>query len=131
MSVVRQETVTVGSRAVKVRELTVAEVRAWLQRAEEHADEALAEPFDLVGELLLDGLTLAEVALMTDLEVEAMELLTPSALQELVDKCREVNPHFFGLRERLLRVAAAGPGVPSRGSTPGSADSSDSATPRS
>lgn len=87
--------VIIGERRVTCRELLVGEVRDWL------ADLSLAES-DLVGDDMWDGITLAELGRLTDLNPLEADALSPSEVQYVVDAARECNPHFFGLRARLL-----------------------------
>lgn len=86
-----------GIAGIRARELTVADIRALLKGLE-------AGPVDLIGETLLDGVTLPELLAMTDATAEALEALTPSQLRALSDVCREVNADFFGWRARIMTV---------------------------
>ncbi|MDP2431261.1 MAG: hypothetical protein Q8O33_04465 [Pseudomonadota bacterium] len=105
-----EKTITVGDRAVTVHELTVADIRAWLKSL-----ESPAEP-DIVGVALIDGVELADLAIMTDLPVEVIEASSPSELRAVFDACREVNADFFALRGRLETIGKASlasmPGAP-------------------
>lgn len=42
---------------------------------------------------------------MTSLKVEEMDSWRPSELQQVIDEARELNPHFFALRGRMLKAA--------------------------
>ena len=86
---------TVGSRAVQVRELTVAEIRAWLKSAEDNQAE-----FEVVSRMLFDDCDFDTLALMTDLSVDDMADMLPSELREVVRECQKVNSHFFGMARR-------------------------------
>jgi len=115
----REEVVDLGERRVRVRELSVADVRAWLQRIDSALDETAEQDVDLVGELLLESMSLRELAMMTDLALQDMDALTPAELEQVVTVCRELNPHFFRVRQRLLRFGDGAASAPD--STPPSA----------
>jgi len=79
--------------AVAVRELTVAEIRAWIKDP-----FSGAEP-DVVGALLLSdtGLTLGDLQRFTDLDAAAVEAMTPTQLRRVADRVKEINADFFAL----------------------------------
>lgn len=88
-------------RRVRVRELIVSEVRDWLQAlATEDPDVAI----DLADYLLFEdaGIRLVDFARMTDLSSQDLESLAPSDLESVLAKCREVNPRFFRVLDRVL-----------------------------
>lgn len=118
MRIVRE--VIIGDTRVTCRELTLAEVRGWLTNLGE-------APPDLVADGLFDGLTLAELRQMCDLDAALAEGLAPSEIQRVVDACKECNPHFFGFRARLVERGRALSGA----STMPPAPSSAPATPPS
>ena len=86
---------------VTARELTVAEVRAWLVEAEAGA------PVDPLGSLVFDDCSLADLARMSDVDTDAFEGLTYGELLPLHDACKALNPHFFRVRAALQKVARA------------------------
>lgn len=90
--------ITINNKQVEVKELAVHEVGKWLEdrKAREAADE-----FDPVSILLLNGGALHDLPCMTSLDADAIQDMKPSDLQKVLDKCKEVNPHFFLMRERL------------------------------
>ena len=95
-------TVTIGKRAVSVRELTVKEQRDWLKSLSDK-DRMKGEANDLlVGHNLFEDVSLDDLALMSDLTLDEMQDLKPSEITPLYDECKRVNSHFFGLRERVL-----------------------------
>lgn len=110
--------VVIAGRPVAVRELTAAEVRAWLK------DIATTDPaaeIDLADWLLFEdeGLRLVDFCRMTDLspaDLEAFSVQTD--LEALYAKCKEVNPRFFLAYGRLL---ARGMAALRSGSTPSNA----------
>lgn len=99
-----EKQITVGGRAVTIYELTVGEIRAWLKSLESLGAE---EKIDLVGEALIEGASLADLAIMTDLDADTLDASTPSELRAVFDACREVNADFFALRGRLERIGQA------------------------
>lgn len=92
------KTMTIGGREVTVRELTVAEIRAWLKDLEGGPGE------DLLDLALIEETRLSDLARMTDIAPADLEALTPRELRQVLVAAREVNADFFGLRDRLLRL---------------------------
>ncbi|MBK0415187.1 hypothetical protein JD974_12305 [Chromobacterium haemolyticum] len=86
-----------NKRDVHCRELTVAEIRALFEYA----------PADQVDAFLLPGISLTELAAMTDLSLEEMAALPPSQLEKVLADCREVNSYFFDMQARLEKLLAA------------------------
>lgn len=91
--------VIVGVRTIRIRELTVAEVRKWLQ---ETAAQTWRDPIHATA---LDEVGLDELARMTDVSAEDLEAYAPSQLAELVRVARRLNPHFFRLRDALMQAS--------------------------
>ncbi len=96
-----KHTVTVGTLAVTVRELTVREVRDWAALAEQGL-----VPFDAIRHLALDECSIDDIILMSDATPEAMDALAPSEFGPLVEACRKLNPHFFRVRLAMAGAAA-------------------------
>ncbi|WP_416243473.1 hypothetical protein ACLSSQ_00440 [Azospira sp. APE16] len=86
-----------GVRDIKVRELTVKEIRAWL------ADGMMKdlEKLSAVDLVLLDDVTLPDLKFMADITDEEIEESAPSQLESLRDFCKKVNKSFFELRKKL------------------------------
>ena len=99
----RTKEVELDGRTVTIRELTVAEVRLWLKDLDQLREGAI----DLVTEGIMADASISDVARMTDLSPEDLDNLTPSQIEEVIAVCRELNPHFFRLRDRLLEAARA------------------------
>lgn len=97
MSARVEQTVPACGREVRVRELTVKEIRQWLAEL-----SVTQEGVDVVDQLLFDDVALSEIGRMTDLTADEMASATPSELDALAARCREVNRHFFALRARLM-----------------------------
>lgn len=91
--------IKINDRTVTVRELTVAEVRNW-----ELDIKSENMTYDLISEALIKGASLADAVRMSDVTMEDMDTMTPTDVESIIDGCREVNPHFFALRENLLRM---------------------------
>jgi len=85
--------IKVESRTVIVRELTVAEVRAWVKSIEEGTRQ-----IDPAGDALFDDITLGDIALMSDAPADWLAGFGPSVLDPLAALCKKVNPHFFRVR---------------------------------
>lgn len=94
MSMTLSKTIQLPDLVVTVRELTVGEIRAWMKRTAEGGH-------DPVDDTLLQEVSLTDLYAMTDLQAGQAENLTPSQLRLVFEGCREVNPDFFGLRDRI------------------------------
>jgi hypothetical protein len=102
-----------GDLKVTVKELTVAEVRRWMNETKPDQDE---KEFDMFLDLLsFDGIGINEIYLFTDLKKEMVSDLPPSVLQKLVAVIKELNSVFFNqylptinaLRERAESVKSS------------------------
>lgn len=100
----KEDLINVNGIAIKVKELTVAEVRHWMM--DMAAQEESKKPEDNIGIVLdqglFEGIGLSDIVRMTDLTKCQIEHFTPSELQVVIQKCKELNPDFFGMRGRLL-----------------------------
>jgi len=122
MQLVRE--IEVAGRRVRVRELTVGEIRLWLREARSDGDG--------VDWALFEELSLFDIYRMTDLLPLGAESMTPSELREIIAVAKEINSDFFALRGRLERLArelratstapsaaSSQPATPARGTTRG------------
>jgi hypothetical protein len=91
--------IKVGDADVTVRELTVAEVSAWLNDAE------AGRPVNVAHELAFDAFGLDDLAHMSDISADELAKHAPSEMAELVRECKALNPHFFRVRARLADFA--------------------------
>lgn len=91
--------VPVGQTIVTVRELTFAEVRAWLVEAEAGGSQ------DPLHALALEDCGLDDLSRMSDASVSEIEAFGPSEIDELVATAKKLNPHFFRVRAALSGVA--------------------------
>ncbi|MEQ7921141.1 hypothetical protein ABQX22_18230 [Xanthomonas sp. WHRI 1810A] len=85
----------VGDITVMCREMTVLQVRNWL---ETHTQPVA---LDIVDSYLFVDCTLDDLKRMTDLKNEVIDGLKPSQVQEVIAVCKELNPHFFAMLGRL------------------------------
>ncbi|MCP1724100.1 hypothetical protein [Pseudomonas citronellolis] len=92
-----KQTLDFDGLRVEVRELTVGEIRQLLKTMADGGG-------DLVDDMLLEEIGLAELQLMTNLEPEQLDDLAPSQLRQVYEACREVNKDFFDLRARVEQV---------------------------
>lgn len=108
--------VTIGGEPFEVRELTTGEIRS-----------LIAAPRDDVGTLLIEGVSLAEIAASLARPVDALDALTPSVLERLAGHVREVNPGFFAMKARVDEAVRRLQGAPVPGQ-PAAMPNSPSAT---
>lgn len=94
-----EKTVPALGREVRVFELTVSEIRAWLAGA-------IEGDVDVVDQLLFEDVSLTELRKFTDLTEAEVDAAAPSELRAIKDFCKEVNRDFFVLRSRLMSVGA-------------------------
>ena len=93
----KEKVVKLGELDVTVHELTVGEVRLWLQNVDDKKDT------DVFAELLVDELSLTDLARFSTISSEQLDALTQSELSLLVATSKELNPYFFALRAKLMR----------------------------
>ena len=87
----------IGELEVVCRELSVGRLRALL---------AAAPEMDVVRDFLFEDVRLGDLPVLTNLSIEQVEELPPSALSLVIAGCREANPDFFGMLARLKRPPA-------------------------
>ena len=103
-------TITLDSigRAVLVRELTTADMRAML-RAREQLGEGDVDPLELL--TLDDGLLLSDLGRLSDVTADEIERMTEADLSLIVAASKQVNPRFFsqilGALQRFARASLA------------------------
>lgn len=85
--------VKVGEVEVIVRELSVADVRALI---------SAPQSSDLITEALFKDMRLSDIPTFTSLSEGDVEIMRPSELSLLIKHCREMNPDFFGMLDRLM-----------------------------
>lgn len=108
------EEIVVGSAKTKVlvKELTLAEIRAWMDAA-----ATSQEPPDLLDDLFEDkNVLISDLFVFSDAPKELIEDLAPSEIEALIDKVRAVNLRFFEMWRR--RMAAARSAMIAPGASP-------------
>lgn len=102
MRVIRE--ITIGERKVLIKELTLAEIRAWL------ANSANPVDIDLVDTIYsADDLLITDIPQFCDLTVEDLVQLAPSEIDPVVQAIREVNARFFATWQRRLAEVRGSP----------------------
>lgn len=92
--------VIVAELSVICRELTVLQVRNWLEGLEGEAP-------DPVSAAMFEDCTLDDLKRMTDLTDEKINSLRPSQVEQLINVCKELNPHFFAMQGRMAAALRA------------------------
>lgn len=104
MRVIRE--IEVGGDKVLVKELTLADLRAWLVEA------ASRLTVDLVDEVFSDqDILVSDIPFFCDLNTESLKGLAPSEIEPLVTMIREVNARFFVIWRRRLAAVTGLPAV--------------------
>lgn len=85
---------------VTVKELTVAEVRAWLKEFEDEKPVA-----DLACDALFEECSLTDLVRMSDQGLAALTQMTESQIAQIIAAAKELNPRFFAMRARLYAAA--------------------------
>lgn len=91
----------------KVHELTVAEVRQWLEDISHEGEKGQEDAIDVIASSLFRECSLPDLARMCSLSRDQLEQLTQSDVRALIAAAKELNPDFFDLRGRLLQVGLA------------------------
>src|SRR5512139_3062192 len=89
------KTITINGVEITIREVSVAEIRAWMKGLESEE----TDPMDV---LLNKDVHMAAVRLVTGLTAEQLDEMTPSERRLLATKCAEVNGDFFDAVKTLL-----------------------------
>lgn len=113
------KTLDVGGQAVQVREISIAEIRAWLMDIETQAKSETVSLYS-VDRDLFEAVSLADLAKFTDLAPEVIDGLLPSQIHQVIAAVREVNPDFFAMRERMRQAADSLLAYLRKGATPSS-----------
>jgi hypothetical protein len=98
--------ISVNGKTVNLKELTVVEVRQWMKDLE----KVQTTDFDLVTEGIMQDVSLNDLLRMSDLTMTDLDEMAPSEIDIILATCRELNPHFFQLRDRLVNAARTLPG---------------------
>lgn len=79
-----------------VHEMSIAELRAWWDNVTMPGHEC-----NVPTEYALPGISLDDLALICRCQVKDFEALTYRELEQILAAAREMNPHFFRLRDSL------------------------------
>ena len=93
--------IAIDTQTVKIRELTVRDIRALLKPNE-------TGEVDVIAESLMDDVSFEVITYMTNLELKDLEEMKPSQFQQVVEGCKEVNQSFFTMVRKWLDVNATG-----------------------
>lgn len=93
--------VSIDTKTVRIRELTVRDIRALIKPNE-------SGEVDVIAESLMDDVSFEVIAEMTDLNVSDLEDMKPSQIKQVVDGCREVNQSFFAMIKKWLDLKDTG-----------------------
>jgi hypothetical protein len=92
--------VLVAGLPVICRELTVLQMRNWLEGLGSEAPDPISAS-------LFRECTFDELKRMTDLNDEKINALRPSQVEQVIKVCKELNPHFFVMLGRVADVPHA------------------------
>jgi hypothetical protein len=84
---------SIAGKDVIFKELSVAEIRALMQRDRAH---------DPVGDSLFADLPLSDLPAFTSLTSEEVDVLKPSQIREAIKHCKATNPDFFEWLARMF-----------------------------
>lgn len=100
----KQDKITVNDVSITIKELTVSDVRHWMMdMMEKKESEAISDLVDSVlDQGLYEDIGVSDLLRMTDLSTDIVNDFTPSQLRYVIDKCKALNPDFFGMRKRVL-----------------------------
>jgi len=94
----------VAGLSFTAREMTVGEITDWVERRLnphfEGDGASVAARFLPVGELVLEDLFV-----LTDLTFEDVKDLGYQDLAEILNQCRELDPHFFSMASMVTKAA--------------------------
>ncbi len=100
--------ITIDDTVYEIKELNVGEVRKWMKSEIEFEDKYSGKEgsggVDLVGEWLMNDIPFRVLLLMTNIQESHLDDMLPGNLNLLVEACKEVNPYFFALRQKLILV---------------------------
>ena len=89
------KTITVNGREITIREVSVAEIRAWMKELE-------LDDTDVMDVALHKGFHMSAVRLITGLSKDELDEFLPSERLVIANTARAVNGDFFSLIEMAL-----------------------------
>lgn len=95
-----EHVVEVGGRSVRIVELTLGEIRAWLK-------SVTSGDGDVVDALLFSDFDPDAICRMTDLDAATLDEMLPSEVEAVAAECRKLNPNFFAMRQRMVETQRA------------------------
>lgn len=84
--------------AITVKELTVKEVRDWLDEMQQGLHVSYIDA------LLVKGTMLHDLTLFSSLTMEQIDQLCPSDLNLVLEEAKKLNTLFFDFRDRVVRM---------------------------
>lgn len=94
------KTIQAADKTFIVREMSVNEVRIWWDNVRSPCHER-----DITNESAVPGISLDDLAMICGCTVEEFDDMRPSELAPLVEAAKELNPHFFRLRELIIETS--------------------------
>lgn len=102
-----QAKLKIGGRDVVSNELTVKEVRAWMQESEQklaaqQAGEQPAEPEqDGIATMLLEDMSFEDIVRLSNLTMDDLNDMLPSEVEQAAALCKKANRVFFQMWARI------------------------------
>lgn len=93
--------VNAKNKTFTVHDMTIAELRIWWDGI-----AAPGSPCDIASEYAVPGISLDDLAMLCHCELADFDDLTASELAPIAEAARELNPHFFRLRESVAEASA-------------------------
>lgn len=100
----KEDRINVNGVPITIKELTVAEVRHWMMdmiEKEKSTDESEQLEF-VLDQKLFEDIGISDIVRMTDLTADVVRDFTPSEFRTVIERCKVLNPDFFGMRKRVL-----------------------------
>lgn len=98
---------TFGGVEVGIRELTLDEIRSWLAEVEAKMDAPPAVDAGSIRHtfsLMFEDIDIDDLLLLTDLPIDALPGIEPSAIEAIYERAKAVNRRFFVMRGRLMAL---------------------------
>jgi hypothetical protein len=102
----KEDKININGKVTTVKEMTVGDVRHWMMDmiAREKSKDEQSSIDLVIDQGFLQEIGLSDIIRMTDITRCQLDHFAPSELMVVVEKCKELNPDFFGLRKKLLGV---------------------------
>ncbi|GEM_PF-1317287 len=104
-----EKQIDVNGRTVTVKEISVKDILQMLKEDEQRYEASVSGLYpnkveQIVDFALFDYVALPDLMKMTDLSMDDINTMRPSELARVVEAVKEVNPHFFALADKLIRI---------------------------